>query len=110
MTKKETDFERMVREHKSTVYTVMMKQLRDNYRKWLQYSIVMIVVWFMWLCIEFCVRYNDWRLSLFLIVILLISLAIGGLIGLKMHNAVIRNAEEIISHIEEGEDALEERE
>ena len=55
-------------------------------------------------CIEFCMRYNDWRLSLFVIVILLIGLAIGGFIGLKMHNAVIRNAEEIISQIEEGEE------
>ena len=82
----------------------VMKQLRDNYRKWLKYSIVMIVIWFVWLCIEFCMRYNDWRLSLFVIVVLFISLAIGGFIGLKMHNAVIRNAEEIISQIEEGEE------
>ena len=87
----------------------VMKQLRDNYKKWLKYSIIMIAVWFIWLCIEFCMRYNDWRLSLFVIVILLISLAIGGFIGLKMHNSVIRNAEEIIEQIEE-EDTVEERE
>lgn len=79
----------------------VMKQLRDNYKKWLKYSIAMISVWFVWLSAEFCIQLNDWRLSLILIVILLISLAIGGFIGLKMHNAVIRNAEEIIQQIEE---------
>lgn len=79
----------------------VMKQLRDNYKKWLKYSIAMISVWFVWLSAEFCIQLNDWRLSLILIVILLISLAIGGFIGLKMHNSVIRNAEEIIQQIEE---------
>jgi uncharacterized membrane protein YfcA len=81
----------------------VMKQLRDNYRKWLKYSIAMISVWFVWLSIEFCIQLNDWRLAVVVIVILIISLAIGGFIGLKMHNAVIRNAEEIIQQIEEGE-------
>ena len=79
----------------------VMKQLRDNYKKWLKYSIAMISVWFVWLSAEFCIQLNDWRLSLILIVILLISLAIDGFIGLKMHNSVIRNAEEIIQQIEE---------
>ena len=79
----------------------VMKQLRDNYKKWLKYSIAMISVWFVWLSAEFCIQLNDWRLSLILIVILLISLAIGGFIGLKMHNSVIRNAEEIIQQIED---------
>ena len=81
----------------------VMKQLRDNYRKWLKYSIAMIAVWFVWLSIEFCIQLDDWRLAVVVIIALLIGLAIGGFIGLKMHNAVIRNAEEIIQQIEEGE-------
>ena len=79
----------------------VMKQLRDNYKKWLKYSIAMISVWFVWLSVEFCIQLNDWRLSIILIVVLLIGLAIGGFIGLKMHNSVIRNAEEIIQQIED---------
>jgi uncharacterized membrane protein YjjP (DUF1212 family) len=82
----------------------VMKQLRDNYKKWLKYSIAMIVVWFVWFAIEYCIQLNDWRVAVIMIIALLIGLAIGGFIGLKMHNAVIRNAEEIISQIEEGEE------
>ena len=82
----------------------VMKQLRDNYKKWLKYSIVIIAVWFVWFAIEYCILLNDWRVAVFMIIALLIGLAIGGFIGLKMHNSVIRNAEEIISQIEEGEE------
>ncbi|MBO4654994.1 MAG: hypothetical protein J5644_05580 [Bacteroidales bacterium] len=82
----------------------VMKRLRDNYKKWLKYSIAMISVWFVWLSIEFCIQLKDWRLAIVMIITLLIGLAIGGFIGLKMHNSVIRNAEEIISQIEEGEE------
>ena len=82
----------------------VMKQLRDNYKKWLKYSIVMIVIWFVWFAIEYCIQLSDWRVAVIMIIALLIGLAIGGFIGLKMHNAVIRNAEEIISQIEEGEE------
>ena len=79
----------------------VMKQLRDNYKKWLKYSIALISIWFVWLSIEFCIQLNDWRLAVVMIIALLIGLAIGGFIGLKMHNSVIRNAEEIIKQIEE---------
>lgn len=88
----------------------VMKQLRDNYKKWLKYSIAMIAVWFVWFAIEYCIQLSDWRVAVIMIIALLIGLAIGGFIGLKMHNAVIRNAEEIISQIEEGEDIVEEQE
>ena len=79
----------------------VMKQLRDNYKKWLEYSIALISIWFVWLSIEFCIQLNDWRLAVVMIIALLIGLAIGGFIGLKMHNSVIRNAEEIIQQIED---------
>lgn len=88
----------------------VMKQLRDNYKKWLKYSIAIIVVWFVWFAVEYCIQLSDWRVAVIMIIALLIGLAIGGFIGLKMHNAVIRNAEEIISQIEEGEDIVEEQE
>ena len=79
----------------------VMKQLRDNYKKWLKYAIVMVSVWFIWLSIEFWVQLNDWKLATIIIVASLIGGGIGGFIGLKMHNAVISNAEEIIQQIEE---------
>jgi len=79
----------------------VMKQLRDNYKKWLKYSIAMISVWFVWLSAEFCIQLKDWKLALIMIIALLVGLSVGAFIGLKMHNAVIRNAEEIIQQIEE---------
>lgn len=82
----------------------VMKQLRDNYKKWLKYSIGMIVVWFVWFAVEYCILLSDWRVAVFMIIALLIGLVVGGFIGLKMHKSVIRNAEEIISQIEEGEE------
>ena len=72
----------------------VMKQLRDNYKKWLKY----------WFAVEYCILLSDWRVALFMIIALLVGLAIGGFIGLKMHNSVIRNAEEIISQIEESDE------
>lgn len=86
----------------------VMKQLRDNYKKWLKYSIAMIAVWFVWLSIECWIQLNDWKLATIIIVTSLIGGGIGGFIGLKMHNSVIRNAEEIISQIEENEENDEE--
>lgn len=82
----------------------VMKQLRDNYKKWLKYSIGLIAVWFVWFAVENCILLSDWRVALFMIIALLVGLAIGGFIGLKMHNSVIRNAEEIISQIEESDE------
>ena len=82
----------------------VMKQLRDNYKKWLKYSIAMIAVWFTWLSIELCISLKDWKLAIIMIVALFIGLAIGAFIGLSMHKSVIRNAEEIISQIEENKE------
>ena len=82
----------------------VMKQLRDNYKKWLKYAIAMIAVWFVWLSIEYCIQLKDWKMCVFMIVVLFISLIVGGLIGWKMHKSVIRNAEDIIQQIEEGDD------
>ena len=82
----------------------VMKQLRDNYKKWLKYSIGLIAVWFVWFAVEYCILLSDWRVALFMIIALFVGLAIGGFIGLKMHNSVIRNAEEIISQIEESDE------
>ena len=86
----------------------VMNQLRDNFKKWLKYSIGLIAVWFVWFAVEYCILLSDLRVALFMIIALLVGLAIGGFIGLKMHNSVIRNAEEIISQIEESEENDEE--
>ena len=39
----------------------VMKKLRDNYKKWLKYAIVMIAVWFVWLSVECWIQLNDWK-------------------------------------------------
>ena len=82
----------------------VMKQLRDNYQKWLKYSIAMSIVWLVWLSIEYYIQLKDWKLTITIIIATLIGGGIGGFIGWKMHKSVIRNAEEIISQIEENEE------
>lgn len=79
----------------------VMKKLRDDYVNWLKYGIIMVTFWFAWLATEYCIILKDWKLSILIIVSLLISLAIGGFIGLRMHRSVIHNAEDIIKEIEE---------
>ena len=85
----------------------VMKQLRDNYQKWLKYGIAMSIVWLVWLSIEYYIQLKDWKLTITIIIATLIGGGIGGFIGWKMHKSVIRNAEEIISQIEEGEETDE---
>lgn len=79
----------------------VMKKLKEDYVNWLKYAIVMVIFWFCWLSTEFCFILKDWKMCVLVITILLISVAIGGFIGLRMHNSVIRNAEDIIKQIEE---------
>lgn len=79
----------------------VMKKLRDDCVNWLKYGIIMVIFWFAWLATEYCIILKDWKLSILIIVSLLISLAIGGFIGLRMHRSVIHNAEDIIKQIEE---------
>lgn len=79
----------------------VMKKLRDDYVNWLKYDIIMVIFWFAWLATEYCIILKDWKLSILIIVSLLISLAIGGYIGIRMHKSVIHNAEDIIKQIEE---------
>lgn len=79
----------------------VMKKLKDDYVNWLKYGIIMVLFWFVWLATEYCIILKDWKLSIIIIVSLLISLAIGGFIGLRMHRSVIHNAEDIIKEIEE---------
>lgn len=79
----------------------VMKKLKQDYQNWLKYDIIMVLFWFAWLATEYCIILKDWKLSILIIVSLLISLAIGGFIGLRMHRSVIHNAEDIIKEIEE---------
>ena len=79
----------------------VMKKLRDDYVNWLKYGIIIVIFWFTWLSTEYCIILKDLKLSILIIVSLLISLAIGGFIGLRMHRSVIHNAEDIIKEIEE---------
>ena len=79
----------------------VMKKLKDDYVNWLKYAIIMVAVWFIWLCIEFVIILGDWKLSLPIVVASAVGLVIGGFIGLRMHRSVIHNAEDIIKDIEE---------
>lgn len=79
----------------------VMKKLKEDYVNWLKYSIVMLIFWFAWLSTEFCFILKDWKMCVIVITILLISVAIGGFIGLRMHKSVINNADDIIKQIEE---------
>ncbi|MCQ2283489.1 MAG: hypothetical protein MJZ57_01155 [Bacteroidales bacterium] len=79
----------------------VMKKLKDDYVNSLKYGIIMVIFWFVWLATEYCIILKDWKLSILIIVSLLLSLAIGGYIGIRMHKSVIHNAEDIIKQIEE---------
>lgn len=79
----------------------VMKKLKEDYVNWFKYAIVMVIFWFCWLVTEYCLILKNWKLSLVVVVVLAISLGIGGFIGIRMHRSVIHNAEDIIQQIEE---------
>lgn len=81
----------------------VMRKLKQDYQNWIKYGIAMLVVWFIWLSVEYCVILNDWRIALLTIAMLLVGLSIGAFIGLRMHKSVINNAKDIIQQIEEEE-------
>lgn len=79
----------------------VMKKLKQDYQNWLKYGIIMVTVWYVWLATEYCILLKDWKLSIFVVFLLLIALATGGSIGLHMYKSVINNADDIIKQIEE---------
>lgn len=79
----------------------VMKKLRKDYQNWKKYGIAMLIVWFCWLATEYCIIIDNWKIAAATFIFLLIGVSIGCFIGLRMHNSVINNAEDIIQQIEE---------
>lgn len=79
----------------------VMHQLKQDYQNWIKYGVAMVVVWFVWMTIEFSLKQNDWKIIVIQTVALLIGLGIGGFLGFRMHQSVIGGAEEVIRQIEE---------
>lgn len=80
---------------------IIMRDLKKAYQNWIKYGISMVVVWFIWLAIEYCIILNDWRLALCVILSLSLGAAIGGVIGMRMHKSVVNNATDILQQIED---------
>lgn len=78
-----------------------VKGLKQRYQNWLKYAVVMIGAWLTWMCVELFMQSDDTRIAVFMMTSVLVGALIGGIIGLKMHFAIIRKCDEIISQIEE---------
>lgn len=78
-----------------------MKNLKSNYLKWRNYTIVMLIIWVSWYCTEYVLLSSDWKHAAASIVSILIGGAIGTYIGLKMDKKVVTTADEIIRQIEQ---------
>lgn len=78
-----------------------LKCLKQRYQTWLKYAAAMIGAWLIWICVEVFINSDDIRLAVFMMTSVLVGALVGGIIGLKMHFAVVRKCDEIISQIEE---------
>jgi len=79
----------------------VMKKLKDDYHNWLKYGIMMILFWAGWFASELLFQTDSPKEELFLVIGMVVGLAIGGFIGMRMHKSVVNNADEIIKQIEE---------
>ena len=77
------------------------KKLKENYRNWLKYGIILFVAWFIWYAIEMGRNSQSWKEALFTILFLAVGGALGSIIGFRMHKKVIDTCDEIIKQIEE---------
>lgn len=78
----------------------VMKKLKKDYKNWLKYGVSMLGLWFVWFSVEYCNILDDVKLFMGTLALLVIGLAIGGVLGYRMHKSVINNAEEVIKQIE----------
>jgi len=91
----------LMRDNLATVARVMAK-FKKQYNDWLYYVAPTILIpWLVWACYEFAWMHapegvNPWAISLLLVV----SAAIGGLIGYNYHRKAVNAAQEIINEIE----------
>lgn len=78
-----------------------VKTLKQRYQGWLKYAAIMLAGWLTWMFIELFSKTEDTRQAVIMMISLVIGGIVGGLIGLKMHFAVINKCDEILSQIEE---------
>lgn len=83
------------------VFAQSLKGLKQRYQNWLKYAAMMISAWLIWIGVELFRNSEDVRLTVMMMTSLLVGALVGGIIGLRMHFAVIRKCDEIISQIEE---------
>lgn len=77
-----------------------VKYLRQEYASWLNIGIPLLVLWLVWLFYEIFSHMEDLRTATFFAVCVVAGLLIGGSIGLRMRNKVIRTCDAIIAQLE----------
>lgn len=76
-------------------------RLRNIYKRWHYVSIPILVLWFVWLEVEFYVLADDPTIMLVMTLSSLVGGAIGGVFGMRAHNRTLREAEAILKQIDE---------
>lgn len=77
-------------------------RLKKIYKRWHYVSIPVLVVWLAWLMYEIYANFTqDTTLLRMMCTSCLVGALIGGIIGLRIHNKTIRNADDILRQIEE---------
>lgn len=85
-----------------------VSRLKDRYVAWLRTAIVMIIFWFSWLVTECVMHFDSYATIRFFLPGAVLGVCLGGYIGMRKREKVIRQAEEVLSQIEElkqGEEA-----
>lgn len=79
-------------------------RLRNIYKKWYYFSIPMVMIWGYFLYREITDVVSDEQTLYIILISAVVGVLIGGIIGIRMHNKVIREADEVLEHIRDMKD------
>lgn len=77
-----------------------VKALKENYRKWLRWCIIPMLLFVAWLCIEVWLNAEYPKLAIAMIAGLVVGAVVGGIIGFFLDKKIINTCDEIITNIQ----------
>ena len=77
------------------------RRLKDDYRRWRNIGIPLMIVWLAWLVVEVVHGQNNPTDSLIMLTPVIIGGIIGGILGVMRHNHLVGMLDDIIRQIEE---------
>lgn len=79
----------------------VMSKMRSHYKNWYFIAVPMLLVWYGYLLYELFRIYSEQEWLIYFVAGSAVGVVIGGIIGVRMNNKVVRGTEQILSQIDE---------